>query len=179
MKDFAKRINSKKSSKKNKSVNQRFITKKSFKNPFSLKTGLTLVIISAIGAFALINSMNTDLKKMVGLDITSNIEFSYPVGLTEDWIYTEDLDRSNEECNYILQIETYGRKIYAQEELANILKLGLQPYIDNYFNSKEPGKVYFRLMSGPYENKSAVNNAREILIKSGRSPLIRQRCSKN
>ena len=94
MKDFAKRINSKKSSKKNKSVNQRFITKKSFKNPFSLKTGLTLVIISAIGAFALINSMNTDVKKMVGLDITSNIEFSYPVGLTEDWIYTKDLDLS-------------------------------------------------------------------------------------
>ena len=57
MKDFAKRINSKKSSKKNKSVNQRFITKKSFKNPFSLKTGLTLVIISAISAFVLINSM--------------------------------------------------------------------------------------------------------------------------
>jgi len=179
MKDFAKRINSKKSSKKNKSVNQRFITKKSFKSPFGLKTGLTLVIISAIGAFVLINSMNTDVKKIVGLDITSNIEFSYPVGLTEVWIYTEDLDRSNEECNYILQIETYGRKIYAQEELANILKLGLQPYIDNYFNSKEPGKAYFRLMSGPYENKSAVNNAREILIKSGRSPLIRQRCSKN
>ena len=179
MKDFAKRINNKKSSKKNKSVNQRFITKKSFKNPFSLKTGLTIVIISAIGAFVLINSMNTDVEKMAGLNITSNIEFSYPVGLTEDWVYTEDLDRSNEECNYILQIETYGRKIYAQEELANILKLDLQPYIDNYFSSKEPGKAYFRLMSGPYENKSAVNNAREILIKSGRSPLIRQRCSKN
>ena len=79
----------------------------------------------------------------------------------------------------ILQIETYGRKIYAQEELTNILKLGLQPYIDNYFSSKEPGKAYFRLMSGPYKNKSAVNNAREILIKSGKSPLIRQRCSKN
>ena len=179
MKDFAKRINSKKSSKKNKSVNQRFITKKSFKNPFGLKTGLALVIISAIGAFVLINSMNSDVKKMMRLDINSNIEFSYPVGLTEDWVYTEDLDRSNEECNYILQIETYGRKIYAQEELTNILKLGLQPYIDNYFSSKEPGKPYFRLMSGPYENKSAVNNAKEILIKSGRSPLIRQRCSKN
>ena len=77
MKDFAKRINSKKGSKKNKSVNQRFITKKLFKNPFSLKTGLTLVIISAIGAFILINSMNTDVKKMVGLDITSNIAVSY------------------------------------------------------------------------------------------------------
>ena len=84
--------------------------------------------------------MNTDVKKMVGLEITSNIEFSYPVGLTEDWIYTEDLDRSNEECNYILQIETYGRKIYAQEELTNILKLGLQPYIDNYLAPKSPAK---------------------------------------
>ena len=179
MKDFAKRINSKNSSKKNKSVNQKFITKKSFKNPFSLKTGLTLAIFSALGAFVLISSMNTDVKKIAGLDITSNIEFSYPVGLKEDWIYTEDLDRSNEECNYILQIETYGRKIYAQEELTNILKLGLQPYINNYFSYKEPGKAYYRLMSGPYDSKSAVNNAREILIKSGRSPLIRQRCSKN
>ncbi len=179
MKDFAKRINSRKSSKKNKSVNQRFITKKSFKNPFGLKTGLILAIISAIGAFVLINIMNTDVRKMAGLNITSNIEYSYPVGLTEDWIYTEDLDSSNEECNYVLQIETYGRKIYAQEELSNILKLDLQPYIDNYFSSKEPGKAYFRLMSGPYDNKSAVNNAREILIKSGRSPIIRQKCSKN
>ena len=179
MKDFVKSVNSKKSAKKNKSINQRFITKKSFKNPFSIKTGLTLVIISAIGAFYLINIMNTDIKKMVKLDITSNIEFSYPVGLTEDWIYTEDKDKSNEECNYILQVETYGRKIYAQEELTNILKLGLQPYIDNYFSSNEPGKAYFRLMSGPYETKSAVNNAKEILIKSGRSPLIRQKCSKN
>ena len=67
--------------------------------------------------------MNTDVKKMVGLDIPQILN-SLSSWLTEDWIYTEDLDRSNEECNYILQIETYGRKIYAQEELANILKLG-------------------------------------------------------
>ena len=58
MKDFAKRINSKKSLKKNKSANQRFITKKTFKNPFSLKTGLILAIISAIGAFVMWPAVN-------------------------------------------------------------------------------------------------------------------------
>jgi hypothetical protein len=43
---------------------------------------------------------------------------------------------------------------------------------------KQPDKPLFRVMSGPYLNKSEVNNARELLIKNGRQPLIYKKCTK-
>jgi cell division protein FtsN len=56
--------------------------------------------------------------------------------------------------------------------------LGLGSYVEKTFSSKQPDKPLFRVMSGPYLNKSEVNNARELLMKNGRQPLIYKKCTK-
>ena len=84
-----------------------------------------------------------------------------------------------EDCEYLIQIESYGRRVYAQEQLTSLLSLGLKSYVEKTFSSKQPTKPLFRVMSGPYLNKSEVNNARELLIKNNRQPLIYKKCTKN
>ena len=69
--------------------------------------------------------------------------------------------------------------MYAQEQLTSLLSLGLKSYVEKTFSSKQPEKPLFRVMSGPYLNKSEVNNARELLIKNNRQPLIYKKCTKN
>ena len=83
-----------------------------------------------------------------------------------------------EDCEYFLQIESYGRRIYAQEQLSSILAFDLEAYVEKTFSSSQPDKPLFRVMSGPYKTKSEVNNAREILIKNDRQPFILKKCTK-
>ena len=83
-----------------------------------------------------------------------------------------------EDCEYFIQIESYGKRIYAQEQLSSLLSLGIQSYIEKTFSSSQPGIPLFRVKSGPYLNKSEVNNARELLIKNNRQPLILKKCTK-
>ena len=50
--------------------------------------------------------------------------------------------------------------------------------IDEGNSVARTGKIFYRVLMGPYGNRSEVNNARERLIKRGYSPLVRQSCSK-
>ena len=83
-----------------------------------------------------------------------------------------------EDCEYLIQIESYGKRVYAQEQLTFLLSLGMESYVEKTFSSKQPEKPLFRVMSGPYLNKSEVNNARELLIENNRQPLIYKKCTK-
>ena len=92
-----------------------------------------------------------------------------------DFIYGKG---EEEDFEYFLQIESYGRRIYAQEQLTSILTFDLEAYVEKTFSSSQPDKPLFRVMSGPYKTKSEVNNAREILIKNDRQPFILKKCTK-
>ena len=59
-----------------------------------------------------------------------------------------------------------------------MLAFGLEAYVEKTFSSSMPDKTLFRVMSGPYKTKSEVNNAREVLIKNNRKPLILKTCIK-
>ena len=70
-----------------------------------------------------------------------------------------------------------GKRIYAQEQLGLMLPLDIEAYVERTFSSKQPDRPLFRVMSGPYLNKSQVNNARELLMKNGKQPLIYKKCT--
>ena len=63
------------------------------------------------------------------------------------------------------------------EELSKIMNFGLNAYIELFYSTNDPNKPLYRILSGPFENKSLVNNARDMLIKNGRKPLILKKCS--
>jgi cell division protein FtsN len=113
-------------------------------------------------------------------DVNSpTIEFLYPVELANDTVLIElEGIVVEENCEYLIQIESYGKRVYAQEQLSSLLSLGLESYVEKTFSSQQPEKPLFRVMSGPYLNKSEVNNARELLMKNGKQPLIYKKCTK-
>ena len=81
-------------------------------------------------------------------------------------------------CEYFVQIGAYGNKKYAyeaQEILSNIELIS----INEIYSASNPGKLLFSVLSGPYENRSAANNAKEQITKNGFDPRLRTLCKKN
>ena len=123
--------------------------------------------------------LQTDVVNIRSTVINPKVEFLYPVELAKDTMLIElEGIVVEEDCEYLIQIESYGKRVYAQEQLAFLLSMGMESYVEKTFSSKQPEKPLFRVMSGPYLNKSEVNNARELLIKNNRQPLIYKKCTK-
>ena len=177
MKDFAKKhpINRSKS----KRIKTSLRAKRKLHQPLQIKHLISIACISALLLIASNYILQTDVMNMRSNVDSPQITFLYPQELENDALLI-DLEGIvvEEDCEYLIQIESYGRRIYAQEQLGSLLSLGLSSYVEKTFSSSQPDKPLFRVMSGPYRNKSAVNNARELLIKNNRQPLIFKKCTK-
>tara|TARA_S200000501_G_C20755586_1_gene713679 strand:- start:580 stop:1116 length:537 start_codon:yes stop_codon:yes gene_type:complete len=177
VKDFAKKhpINTSKTRK----VKTSLRAKRELNQPLKIKH---LFIIAGLSALVLLASniiLKTDVVNLRSNVNNPEVQFLYPIELAKDTILIElEGIVTEEDCEYLVQIESYGKRIYAQEQLSSLLALGLESYVEKTFSSKEPDKPLFRVMSGPYFNKSEVNNTRELLIKNNRQPLIYKKCTK-
>ena len=79
-------------------------------------------------------------------------------------------------CEYFVQIGAYGNKKYALEaqdmlnnEINNIS-------INEVYSTAIPGKLIHSVVSGPYENKSSANNAKENITRIGFDPQLKATC---
>ena len=177
MKDFAKKHPVNSSKRKTPSASLR--AKRQLDQPIKLKHFFLIGGMAALLLLAANLILKTDVKNLRGHVANPTVEISYPTDLEQDSIFIElDGIVTAENCEYRLQIETYGKRIYAQEQLGAMLTFGLEAYVEKTFSASMPGKTLFRVMSGPYETKSEVNNAREVLIKNNRQPLILKTCIK-
>ena len=69
-----------------------------------------------------------------------------------------------------------GNKKYALEA-ENMLNAEIQNIsINGVYSSSNPGKLLHSVISGPYENRSAANNAKEKITKKGFDPQLRTSC---
>jgi cell division septation protein DedD len=84
----------------------------------------------------------------------------------------EVLNKSD--CVYLLQVEAYGKEEFASEMLYKLRSMDLKPYI---MEIDKLDKILFGVMLGPFMNKSDINNAREVVIRIGLSPLIKTKCT--
>ena len=177
MKDFAKKHPVNSSKRKTPSTSLR--AKRQLDQPIKLKHFFLIGGMAALLLLAANLILKTDVKNLRGHVANPTVEISYPIDLEHDTIFIElEGIVTAENCEYRLQIETYGKRIYAQEQLGAMLTFGLEAYVEKTFSSSMPDKTLFRVMSGPYETKSEVNNAREVLIKNNRQPLILKTCIK-
>ena len=177
MKDFAKKhpVNRP----KRKRVKASLRAKRKLNQPLRIKHLFFIIGFTALVLFSSYYLLKTDVKNLRGGVANPKIVFSYPSDLGKNTVLIElEGIIKAEDCEYSLQIESYGRRIYAQEQLSSILTFDLEAYVDKTFSSSQPDKPLFRVMSGPYKTKSEVNNAREILIKNDRQPLILKKCTK-
>ena len=78
----------------------------------------------------------------------------------------------------IVQIGAYGNKKYAYEA-KNILNEIELISINEVYSASNPTKLLHSVISGPFENRSAANNAKEQITKNGFDPRLRVLCKKN
>ena len=167
MRDYAKKIQSSKSTK----------SRAAYKLKKTGKLLVSLRSIALIAGFLILQILKVDIKEIIFEPVEVNINYSYPIQLQEDSVTLPEFIALKDNCDYLLQVEAYGREVYAQEELSKIMNFGLNAYIELFYSTNDPNKPLYRILSGPFENKSLVNNARDMLIKNGRKPLILKKCS--
>ena len=169
MKDFAQQ---KKDIKKNKSVSNI----STGKSPIPIKLILALMIFPVVFLMGSGLFFNTESETYTVEKTENDITFTFEQDLKNENIYLE-LEKIYEEatCESYLQIETYGKKIYAEETLDKMESLEFKPFLEEVM-TEEQG-LLFRVMIGPLKSISETNNARETLIRADFLPLLRTRCT--
>ena len=174
MKDFAPKISSnRKKSKKNKTI---FRTKNRSKPVFAKKIIISLLVTSLLTIFTSFYLFDTNLEIFEPSPLSENrVSITFPESLKEETVLVEIeevLDKSD--CLFLLQVEAYGKEEFASEMLYKLTSMNLNPFIEEI---DKVDQILFGVMLGPFLNKSDVNNAREIVIRIGLSPLIKTKCT--
>ena len=173
MKDFANLKNNK-SKKVKKAV---FTSKKSNLKTVSAKSLISLVLMSS--GLIIISSLlfNTDVISIKSEKATNSVNINFPTSLIEDSVLIE-LNREDDmlECEYFVQVGAYGNKKYAREALNILSDEIINISVNEVYSTLQPGKLLNSVISGPYMNRSAANNAKEKISKRGFEPRLRTLC---
>lgn len=177
MKDYAKRNSS---IKNNINVKKTiFRSKKKSASVVSSNVLFGLLLISSMLAVISFTYFDTDIKSVVPRENLNNITIDFPTSLLENSILIESTDKDNfMSCEYFVQIGAYGNKKYAYEAKEILKEINLIT-INEIYGASNPTKLLHSVLSGPYENRSAANNAKEQITKSGFDPRLRTLCKKN
>jgi len=173
MKDFAKRTSKNSNTRKKKSV---FRSNRKSSQVVSSKIIFFVLSISLILIATSFFYFRTDIESIKPEITLNNVTIDFPTSLMENSILIESNKNEQLECEYFVQIGAYGNKKYAleaekmlEEEIQNIT-------INTVYSSLQPGKPLNSVISGPYGNKSAANNAKEKITKNGFDPRLRTLC---
>ena len=175
MKDFAN-----KGIKKTKKNTKKFVfrSKKISSLKISRKTLFFIFSISTVLVVISFFYLDTNVSKLESEESFNSIEISFPSSLIKgDSILIGPEDSAAYlSCEYFVQIGAYGNKKYALEaqdmlhnEINNIS-------INEVYSTALPGKLIHSVVSGPYENKSSANNAKENITRKGFDPQLKATC---
>ena len=169
MKDFAKRTYTR----KKKSV---FRSNRKSSQVVSSKVIFFVLSISLILIATSFFYFRTDIESIKPEITLNNVTIDFPTSLMENSILIESNENQELECEYFVQVGAYGNKKYALEA-EKILESEIQNITINIvYSTLQPGKPLNSVISGPYENRSAANNAKEKITKKGFDPRLRTLC---
>ena len=177
MKDYAKRNSS---IKNNINVKKTiFRSKKKSASVVSSNVLFGLLLISSMLAVISFTYFDTDIKSVVPRENLNNITIDFPTSLIKNSVLIESKDDvSFMSCEYFVQIGAYGNKKYAYEAKEIFIDIKLIS-INEIYSASKPSRLLHSVLSGPYENRSVANNAKEQITKSGFDPRLRTLCKKN
>ncbi len=171
MKDFAnvKRNKSKKT--KRKTV---FTSKKPSVRTISASAILILIFIGVGLAFSSIFLFKTNVISIKNVNTSNTVNIDFPSSLMENSVLIE----FNEENNS-LECQFFVNRKYALEAI-KMLNSDIESLsINEVYSTLLPGKLLNSVISGPYINRSAANNAKEKITKRGFEPRLRTVCKEN
>ena len=173
MKDFAKRASKDSNTRKKKSV---FRSNRKSSQVVSSKVIFFVLSISLILIATSFFYFRTDIESIKPEITLNNVTIDFPTSLKENSILIESNENQELECEYFVQVGAYGNKKYALEA-EKILESEIQNITINIvYSTLQPGKPLNSVISGPYENRSAANNAKEKITKNGFDPRLRTLC---
>tara|TARA_B100000214_G_scaffold36859_1_gene23192 strand:- start:578 stop:1111 length:534 start_codon:yes stop_codon:yes gene_type:complete len=177
MKDFANIKQKRRKPKKKRTV---FSSRKSSTRTISSNTLMVLLCISLGLAATSIFYFKTDVSSIKPGNVTNSVTIDFPTSLMENSVLIEfNEENVLMECEYFVQVGAYGNKKYAIEAV-NILDDDISDLtINDVYSTNLPGKLLNSVISGPYLNRSAANNAKEKITKSGFDPRLRTLCKEN
>jgi len=180
MKDFANLKTKKTRSAKKKAV---FSSRKPTARTISSNTIIILIFFSFGLAATSIFYFKTDIVSIKLSNTSNSVTIDFPSSLKEnkgDSVLIEPNENDvMMECEYFVQVGAYGNKKYAIEAI-NILNNEINDLtINEVYSTNMPGKLLNSVISGPYLNRSAANNAKEKITKSGFDPHLRTLCKEN
>ena len=177
MRDYANRSSSKRNSIRAKKTI--FRSKKKNTSIISGNLLLGLLLMSIMLAAVSFMYLDTDIDEIEPRKNLNNITIDFPTSLIESSILIESSDEESfMSCEYFVQIGAYGNKKYAYEAKEILNEISLVS-INEIYSAANPGKLLHSVLSGPYENRSAPNNAKEQITQSGFDPRLRTLCKKN
>ena len=173
MKDFARKTSKKRNYKKNKSV---FRSNRQTPELISRQVFYFIIFIS-LGLISIsIFYFKTDVTSIQFEDSVNNVEFDFPSSLMENSVLIESTQENKVNCEYYVQIGAYGNRKYA-EEAEKMLKNEIENITINIvYSTLQPGKPLNSVITGPYQNRSGANNAKERITKRGFDPRLRTLC---
>ena len=173
MKDFAKRTSKNSNTRKKKSV---FRSNKNSSQVISSKVIFFVLSISLVLVATSFFYFRTDIESIKPEITLNNLTIDFPTSIMENSILIESNESQELECEYFVQVGAYGNKKYALEA-EKILESEIQNITINIvYSTLQPGKPLNSVISGPYENRSAANNAKEKITKKGFDPRLRTLC---
>ena len=164
MKDFANIKQKRRKPTKKKTV---FSSRKSSTRTVSSNTLMVLLCISLGLVATSIFYFKTDVSSIKSSNVTNSVTIDFPTSLMENSVLIEfNEENVLMECEYFVQVGAYGNKKYAIEAV-NILDDDISDLtINDVYSTNLPGKLLNSVISGPYLNRSAANNAKEKITKS-------------
>ena len=177
MKDFANLKTKKTRPAKKKAV---FSSRKPSTRTISFNTIIILIFFSFGLAATSIFYFKTDVVSIKPNNTSNSVTIDFPSSLMENSVLIE-FNESDVmmECEYFVQVGAYGNKKYAIEAI-NILNDEINDLtINEVYSTNMPGRLLNSVISGPYLNRSAANNAKEKITKSGFDPRLRTLCKEN
>ena len=174
MKDFAN-----KKTKRIKQINKNpiFSSGRTNNRTISISTIIFILLISFGLASASVFHFKSNVSSIDIMEPKNSVVIDFPSSLTEDSVlieFNENIDSLT--CEYFVQIGAYGNIKYANEALIILDKEIQNITINEVFSSQMPGKKLHSVISGPYLNRSAANNAKEKITRKGFDPRLRTLC---
>ena len=177
MKDFANFKGNKSKKTKRKTV---FTSKKPSVRTISASAILILIFIGVGLAFSSIFLFKTNVTSIKNVNTSNTVNIDFPSSLMENSVLIEFNEENNSlECQFFVQIGAYGNRKYALEAIKMLNSDIENLSINEVYSTLLPGKLLNSVISGPYINRSAANNAKEKITKRGFEPRLRTVCKEN
>ena len=154
----------------------------SYKNKkFPLKAVPT-VLITILTSFTVTNGANIflqDNSNFLDLSLFESEEIIYEFQTILETDNFEDLERLElkdiEQCKYYAQSGSFRTEKAAQSQVDQLSNLGYEATIENV---KSSNGYNFKVIVGPFENRSQTNNAREIFRQLNMDSIEISACTK-